>query len=174
VTDLSYPIGRFTESPDRSVEARRRRIGDIAALPALLEEAIEGLGDAELDTPYRPGGWTVRQVVHHLADSHMNAYVRVRLVLTEDQPTVKPYDQSLWAGIVDARTAPVGPSLQILRGLHARWVALLESLPDEAFDRSANHPEVGRVTLHWFVDQYAWHCRHHVAHIRGLRERSGW
>ena len=172
--NLSYPIGRFEASSDRSDEARRRRIRDIAQLPGQLAQAIHGLGDAELDAPYRPGGWTIRQVVHHLADSHLNAFVRLRLALTEDEPVIKPYDQASWASLPDAAAGPVAPSIAILDGLHRRWASLLETLPPEAFSRTARHPEVGPITIDWILDQYAWHGRHHVAHILAARERNGW
>lgn len=169
--DLAYPIGPFVESADRSAEARRSRIQDIAELPLLLGRAVDGLKDGELDTSYRPGGWTIRQVVHHLADSHANAVIRLRLMLTEDDPAIKPYDQEAWAALPDATVGPVDSSLAILEGLHARWVALLESLPESAFSRTANHPEVGSITVDWILDQYAWHGRHHTAHILAARER---
>ncbi len=172
--DLSFPIGRFEASSDRSDTARRARIRAISALPDLVARAVLGLGDAELDTPYRPGGWTVRQVVHHLADSHANAFIRLRLALTEDEPVIKPYDQAAWARLPDAGSAPVAASLALLEGLHARWAALLEALPPEAFSRVAVHPEVGPITVDWILDQYAWHGRHHVAHIKAARERNGW
>ena len=130
--------------------------------------------DSQLDTPYRDGGWTIRQVVHHLADSHANSYVRFKLALTEQWPTIKPYDEAAWAELADSRKLPVEPSLQMIAGLHARWVALLESLSEEDFQRGFTHPERGRMTLATNLALYAWHSRHHTAHISGLRARMGW
>jgi uncharacterized damage-inducible protein DinB len=146
----------------------------IAVLPTRVREAVAGLHDAQLDTPYRPGGWTVRQVVHHIADSHMNAYVRLRFALTEDHPTIKPYSESAWAELADARTMPVDVSLTLLDGLHARWSALLRSLAPEQFARSLTHPESGEMTIDSLVALYAWHGRHHTAHITELRNSEGW
>jgi hypothetical protein len=177
--DLQYPIGKFAW--DRSGEGllaseaeRQQWLAEIEEAPARLQAAVAGLTDAQLDTPYRPGGWTVRQVVHHLPDSHMNACVRFRLALTEDEPTIKPYQEDLWAQLSDARTAPAEPSLALLAALHLRWVALLRSLKPEDFSRTLKHPELGRVTLEKYLAMYAWHGKHHVAHITGLRQRSGW
>jgi hypothetical protein len=145
----------------------------LAALPGAMRAAVAGLSAAQLDTPYRPGGWTVRQVVHHVPDSHMNAYMRCRLALTEDEPTIRPYDEKAWAELSDS-TGPIDGSLAILDGLHGRWVALLRGLPPVALARSFRHPETGL----WRVDEvtalYAWHSAHHLAHITSLRERSGW
>ena len=172
--DLSYPIGRFDFGKPVVAEARPQLIAEIEAAPARFREAVRGLGDEQLDTPYRPGGWTVRQVVHHFADSHMNAYVRFRLALTENEPTIRPYDQKAWAELPDARTAPVEPSLQLIEGMHARWVRLLETLSDADFARTFRHPELGLVRLDSNLALYAWHGRHHAAHIAGLRQRNGW
>jgi uncharacterized damage-inducible protein DinB len=156
-------------------EAERQHwLADIAETPARLRAAVAGLTEAQLDTPYRPDGWTVRQVVHHLADSHLNSYVRFRLALTEDEPTIKPYDQERWAKLSDARTAPAELSLTLLDTLHQRWVMLLRSLKPQDFSRALKHPELGRVTLEKYLALYAWHGKHHVAHITGLRQRSGW
>ncbi|HLI30711.1 MAG TPA: putative metal-dependent hydrolase, partial [Terriglobia bacterium] len=146
----------------------------IEEVPARLRAAVKGLSDAQLDTPYREGGWTVRQVVHHLADSHMNSYVRFRLALTESEPTIKTYDQTRWAELRDARTAPVEPSLALLESLHKRWVLLLKSLEAADFSRTFRHPDRGTMTLDQNLALYAWHGRHHVAHITSLRERMGW
>ena len=146
----------------------------MAVAPARFRAAVEGLDDTRLDTPYRPGGWTVRQVVHHVADSHQNAYVRFRLALTEEEPTIKPYDEKKWAELVDARTLPVDVSLQLIHALHHRWVELLSSLTDAEFTRRFRHPEVGLMRLDTYLAGYAWHCRHHAAHITGLKERMGW
>jgi uncharacterized damage-inducible protein DinB len=152
---------------------RARLIDELAGVPAALEAAIEGLNDAQLDTPYREGGWTVRQVVHHLADSHINAFIRAKLVLTEDHPTLKPYQQDRWAELTDAKL-PVAPSLAILRGLHERWVALLRSLPETAWTRTAFHPENGEMTLDDILQLYAHHGSTHAAQIETLRARTGW
>ena len=140
----------------------------------MLRQAVAGLNDEQIDTPYREGGWTVRQVVHHVADSHMNAYVRARLTLTEDRPLVQPYDEKVWAVLHDARTAPIEPSLALIEGLHARFVALLRSLSPSDFTRTFRHPETGEWSLERLVAFYAWHGKHHTAHIRSLRERMGW
>ncbi|MGD0498166.1 MAG: YfiT family bacillithiol transferase [Bryobacteraceae bacterium] len=172
--DLSYPIGKFEAPRAIGAERRLQYIRVIAEAPAHYREAVRGLNDKQLDTLYRPGGWTVRQVIHHVADSHMNAYIRFRLALTEDDPTIKPYDQAKWAELEDARTAPVETSLALIESLHGRWAALAESLPDADFSRGFVHPERGRVALDSNLAMYAWHCRHHAAHITSLRERMGW
>ena len=177
--DLQYPIGKFTwgrtgQGLLASEAERQEWLNDIEAAPAQLRAAVSGLTDQQLDTPYRPGGWTVRQVVHHLADSHMNAYVRFRLGVTENEPTIKPYEEKLWAELTDARTAPADVSLTLLEALHRRWVTLLRSLKPEDFARAIKHPELGHVMLEKYLAMYAWHGKHHVAHINGLREQSGW
>jgi hypothetical protein len=171
--DLSYPIGKWRpEALDETT--RRERIAAIAAAPGELRRAIAGLSDEQLDTPYRPGGWTVRQVAHHLADSHMNAFIRLRLALTEEEPTIKPYDQARWALLADA-ALPVEVSLTLLEALHHRWIVLLEALAPAEFGRRFRHPEMDRVlTVDDLVSIYAWHGRHHVAHVTGLRARLGW
>jgi len=177
--DLQYPIGKFEwnrggEGLLASEAERQQWLADIESTPARLRAAVGGLTDAQLDTPYRPGGWTVRQVVHHLADSHLNSYVRFRLALTENEPVIKPYDQKLWGDLRDARTAPAELSLTLLDSLHQRWILLLRSLKPQDFSRALKHPELGRVTLEKYLAMYAWHGKHHVAHITGLRQRSGW
>ena len=172
--DLRYPIGKFTADPEVTDAKRRQWIEEIAATPAALRAAVAGLSDTRLDTPYRPGGWTVRQVAHHLPDSHLNAYVRFKLALTEAEPTVKTYDEAAWAELADGRTAPVELSLALLDSLHRRWVLVLRSLSPGDFARTFRHPEWGTVTLDWYLQQYAWHGRHHVAHVASLRERMGW
>jgi hypothetical protein len=172
--DLSYPIGRFELPESVTPEMRPPLIGEIEAAPAQFRAAVQGLSEQQLDTRYRPDGWTVRQVVHHVADSHLNAYIRFRLALTEDQPTIKPYDQAKWAELPDARTAPVETSLQLIDGLHQRWVVLLRTMSDDDFARCFNHPERGVMRLDFTLAMYAWHCRHHAAHITRLRERMGW
>jgi hypothetical protein len=172
--DLRYPIGRFQAVMPVTSELRAAAIDAIAGLPARLRSAVGDLGDAQLDTPYRPQGWTVRQVVHHVADSHMNGLTRVKLALTEDTPTIKPYDESAWALLPDMRL-PVAVSLGIIDGLHARWAALYRGLNVEDFSRTFVHPELGaQLTLDWHLQQYAWHSHHHLAHITELRRRQGW
>ena len=172
--DLRYPIGRFERPAAATAEDREGWIAALAAAPARLRAAVRGLDEAQLDTPYRPGGWTVRQVIHHVPDSHMNSYIRFRLALTEADPLIKPYDEAQWAGLHDARTLPVEVSLQLLEALHTRWVDLLRSLSPAEFDRTFRHPELGQMTLYANLALYAWHGRHHEAHVTGLRERSGW
>jgi len=172
--DLRYPIGPFTWEGKASEEERRRFIGQIEETPARARAAVEGLSAGQLDTPYRPGGWTVRQVVHHLPDSHLNGYVRFRLALTEEAPAIKPYDEKRWAALSDAQTAPVDVSLELLESLHRRWVLLLRSLGPAEFARTFRHPETGVQNLDKYLGLYAWHGRHHVAHITSLRERMGW
>jgi hypothetical protein len=146
----------------------------VAAAPAKLREAVRGLTPDRLDTPYRDGGWTPRQIVHHVPDSHLNAYVRFKLALTEDVPLIKPYDQDLWAGLDDSRLTPIETSLALVEALHVRWVILLRSLPDASFQRTFNHPEMGIVPLDRVLALYAWHGQHHAAQIAALRERRGW
>lgn len=172
-TDLRYPIGKLQRAENLSDAQRTSLISAIAEAPAKLRQAVAGLNDQQLDTPYRPGGWTVRQVVHHLPDSHMNSVVRFKLALTEDEPTVKPYDEALWAKLADAK-APIEPSLLLLENLHTRWLTLLNSLSPSDWKRTVRHPEIGVITLDGLLQIYAWHGRHHVAHITSLRERNGW
>ena len=171
--DLRYPIGKF-ERPDTVTADRRTAwIGDIEATPARFREIVSGLNDEQLDTPYRPGGWTVRQVVHHVADSHMNSFIRFRLGLTEDEPTVKPYDEKRWAELCDSGM-PVDVSLQIIEALHRRWVVLLRGMSDADFSRTFRHPEMGSFRLDSNLALYAWHGKHHEAHIGNLRKTKGW
>ena len=175
MTDLRYPIGPFAYDGLMTDARRSQCVARIAAAPARLRAAVAGLDDAQLDTPYRPGGWTVRQVVHHVPDSHLNAYTRIRLALTEDVPTIKPYEEARWAELPDARTLPVDVSLALLDALHGRWVALLEGLGAADGARQLRHPEHGRLmTIDELCALYAWHGDHHVAHVTGLRERMGW
>lgn len=155
-------------------EERMNHIGAIERLPAEADAVVAGLDDAALDTPYREGGWSPRQVIHHLADSHMNAFIRTRLVVTEDHPAIKPYDQDAWAALADTTSMPVAISLSILAGLHARWACFLRSLPDDAFSRTAFHPEHGDVTLDGLVAMYARHGTNYCRQIRDLRDRKGW
>jgi uncharacterized damage-inducible protein DinB len=153
---------------------RAAHIHTLKMLPGRLRTAVAGLSDAQLDTPYREGGWTLRQVVHHVADSHTNSYVRFKLALTEDWPTIKPYDEAAWANLADSRWLPVEVSLAMIEGLHTRWVGLLESLSDADFQKGFEHPEMGRQNLAKVLALYDWHSRHHTAHITGLRQRQGW
>jgi hypothetical protein len=173
-TDLRYPVGQFRRPESLDEAQRRRAIDAIAATPAKLRAALKGLTDAQLDTPYRPGGWTVRQVVHHVPDSHMNAYVRFKLALTEDEPTIKPYDEARWAELADSRETPIETSLVLLERLHERWVTLLRSMRDTDFARRLHHPETGIQRLDQVLALYEWHGAHHVGHIISLRERMGW
>jgi hypothetical protein len=172
--DLRYPNGKFTPPGRLTDDARRDCILAIAETPRKLKAAVAGLTDAQLDTPYREGGWTVRQVVHHIADSHLNAYVRFKLAITEDEPGIKTYQEKLWAETVDAKKMPVGVSLALLENLHDRWVTFLGALTPGDFDRKFHHPENGPRDLHWLLALYAWHGRHHEAHVVNLRKRMGW
>lgn len=172
--DLQYPVGQLVPPVAADATWRQGAIASIAAAPAALRRAVHGLTNEQLATPYRPGGWTVRQVVHHVVDSHLNAYVRLRLALTEDRPTIRPYDEAAWAELADARAMDVEVSLQLLDLLHRRFVALWESLPSAAFDRTYVHPESGSHSLDYLLAMYEWHGRHHVAHITSLRQRMGW
>lgn len=176
MTDLRYPTGRFTRpTAALSNSQRKEMINTIAETPAAIRSAIRGLSDEQLDTPYRPGGWTVRQVVHHVPDSHLNSYTRFKLGLTEEVPTVKPYDEARWADLADVRETPVETSLVLLESLHDRWVRLLRSMSAEDFGRRVNHPEWDApMSLDVLLALYAWHGPHHTAHITGLRERMGW
>jgi uncharacterized damage-inducible protein DinB len=172
-TDLRYPIGRFRKVTSLTDAERRESIEAIAAAPARLRAAVQGLTEEQLDTPYRPGGWTVRQVVHHVADSHMNAYIRFKWTLTEDNPTIRTYQQGQWAELPDS-FGPVAGSLTMLEALHDRWVRLLRAMKPADFARPFNHPENGPMTLDSLLVLYDWHGRHHTAHVTGLRERMGW
>jgi hypothetical protein len=174
MSDLRYPLGRFNFENEPNDEERRRFIAQIAEAPLMLREAVGGLSDEQLDTEYHPGGWTVRQVVHHLPDSHLNSYVRFKLALTEEEPTIKPYDEEGWARLEDSRITPPATSLDLLEALHERWVVLLRSLSPEDFQRTFRHPDLGKVSLNKNVGLYAWHGRHHIAHITKLGERLGW
>lgn len=175
MTDPRYPIGQFVSPAEFSPAVREQLIAEVAAAPTAMRRAVDGLTAAQLDTPYRPGGWTVRQVVHHVPDSHLHAYVRFKLALTEDEPTIKPYAEQLWAELPDTAATPVDASLRILDGVHARWTSLMRAMSDADFRRGYYHPEHARVvTLDEALAQYAWHGKHHVAHITALRQRSGW
>lgn len=173
--DLRYPIGNFAYDGQATADARRERISQIEQAPAALRAAVRGLSETQLGTAYRPGGWTVRQVVHHVPDSHLNAVTRFKLALTEPNPTIRPYDEARWAELGDVPGTPVEVSLRLLEALHERWVVLLRSLSAADFDRTLFHPERGAtMTLDELLALYAWHGRHHTAHITGLRERAGW
>jgi uncharacterized damage-inducible protein DinB len=174
-TDLRYPVGKFDWRAPVSETEYPRLIAEIAEAPNALRTAVAGLSPDQLGTPYRPEGWTVKQVVHHIPDSHLNAYTRFKLALTEEEPTIKPYDEAAWAKLPDSQTVPVDVSLTLLDTLHTRWVALLRSMGAADFARTLRHPEHDRVlTLGQMLGLYAWHGRHHVAHITALRKREGW
>ena len=174
--DLRYPIGKFRRSEAiLTTDQRREFIDAIEQTPARLTSAVKNLKPEQLDTPYRPGGWTIRQVVHHVPDSHMNAYVRMKLALTEDLPTIKPYDEARWAELPDAKSSPIEPSLAILENLHKRWVLMLKSLSPTEWSRKFNHPDWEKpMSLDDSLALYAWHGKHHVAHVTALRERNAW
>ena len=171
--DLRYPIGQFQAPAAATPELRRAWIDTIAAAPARYRDAVRGLSDAQLDTPYRPEGWTVRQVIHHVADSHMNSFIRFRLALTEDEPTIKPYDEAKWALLKDA-AEPVEVSLALIDNLHHRWVVMLRAIEEDDFARTLRHPASGLMNLDTLLALYAWHSRHHEAHITRLSDRLGW
>jgi len=171
--DPRYPIGKFAAPQQITRDERIGAIAALADLPTELRNALQGLKFAQINTPYREGGWTVRQLVHHIADSHMNAFIRVRLALTEDWPTIKPYNEAAWATLHDS-TAPIEWSLELLESLHARWVMLLQSLTEEQWQRGFRHPESGPMTVEYATLVYGWHSRHHVAHINHLRAAQGW
>jgi hypothetical protein len=174
MTDLRYPIGKAETPRDLDPERRRELTSRIERTPDRLREAVAGLNAEQLDTPYRPGGWTVRQLVHHVPDSHLNAYTRFKLALTEDEPLIKTYDEGRWAELPDSRSVPVEVSLALLESLHRRWVALLRALPAADFQKTLKHPEWGQMTLDQVLGLYAWHGDHHVAHVNSLRQRMGW
>ena len=174
MSDLRYPIGAFTFEAAPTPDKRGGWIRQIAEAPSEMRAAVNGLNERQFETPYRPGGWTVRQVLHHVPDSHLNAYCRFKFGLTENNPTIKPYDEAAWANVADtARTRPE-VSLALLDALHERWVVLLESMSATDFGRPLQHPERGPITLDWMLQLYAWHGRHHVAHVTVLRKREGW
>jgi uncharacterized damage-inducible protein DinB len=172
--DLRYPVGRYTKPASISAAEREGFIVEIAGTPGKLRAATKGLTDSQLDTPYRDGGWTVRQVVHHLPDSHLNAYIRFKLALTEEEPLIHPYAEELWAELPEAKSGPVELSLSLLDAIHARWIAAIRALPESSFRRKYIHPESGPTTLAEQLADYAWHGRHHIGHITALRSRKGW
>jgi uncharacterized damage-inducible protein DinB len=172
--DLRFPVGKFHFEGPLTPEQQKSCLDEIAQTPAKLRSAVKGLSDSQLDTPYRPEGWTVRQVVHHVPDSHLNSYVRFKLALTEDDPTIKTYAEDRWAELADTKATPVDVSLTLLDSLHDRWVRLLRSLTPEQWQRTFRHPQLGPLTLEKTLALYAWHGRHHVAHITELRKRMSW
>jgi len=173
--DLRYPTGKFSFESEVTPDKRTKFIAAIREAPALMRGALKGLNDAQLDTPYREGGWTPRQIAHHVPESHMNAYTRFKLAITEDNPTIKPYDENAWAKTADIVREPVETSVVLLDALHKRWVSLLETMKPEDFSRTVFHPEHKReMNLDYLLQMYAWHGRHHAAHITGLRSRQGW
>jgi uncharacterized damage-inducible protein DinB len=178
MADLRYPLGKFEWIPPGNEEQMAKRRVDytevLANLPSSMAAAVKGLNATQLDTPYRPEGWTVRQVVHHVPDSHLNAYVRFKLALTEDRPTIRPYDEAKWAQLPDSTITPIEVSLQLLAALQSRWVDLVRSMQPSDFSRTLLHPERGTLTLDQMLAMYAWHSTHHTAHITSLRERMGW
>jgi uncharacterized damage-inducible protein DinB len=174
MSDPRYPIGKFNGQAPAGQAEREKFIKDIEETPTRLKAAINGLSDKQLDTTYRDGGWTVRQVVHHVQDSHLNAYVRFKLALTEEEPTIKPYCEDRWAELADSKLTPIEVSLHLLDSLHKRWVLLLRSLKPEDWKKTFRHPELGVMNLDKTLALYAWHGRHHVGHITTLREKMGW
>jgi uncharacterized damage-inducible protein DinB len=174
MNDPRYPIGRYERRDVLTADERAAMIEQIAAVPQKMREAVAGLTPQQLETPYREGGWTLRQVVHHVPDSHMNSYVRFKLALTEQTPTIRPYDEARWAELADSVDTPPATSMALLESLHDRWVRLLRSMSADDFQRTLNHPESGLMTLDAMVALYAWHGRHHVAHITSTRARNGW
>jgi uncharacterized damage-inducible protein DinB len=173
-TDLRYPIGKFNGQPAANDGERRQFLKDLEEAPARLRAAVEGLSDKQLDTPYREGGWTVRQVVHHVPDSHLNSYIRFKWALTEDEPTVKTYYEDRWAELADSKSTPIQVSLTLLDSLHQRWTNLLKSFKADDWKKTLRHPDLGVMTLDKMLALYAWHGKHHVAHITALRNRMGW
>jgi hypothetical protein len=172
---LKYPVGRFTRPETVTSELLSNAIVQIEAFSAKLRAAVEGLTDSQLDTPYREGGWTIRQVVHHCADSHMNAFSRFKLARTEDNPTIYPYHENLWAELEDSKNLPLDPSLSMIDGIHARWSMLLKHFSADDFARTFFHPQQDRnVRLDFTTLMYAWHCKHHLAHITNLKSFKGW
>lgn len=171
---LRYPIGKFSPPKEITTSAIKNFIKTIEETPEKLRAAVQDLNEEQLDTPYRPGGWTIRQVIHHLPDSHMNSYVRFKLALTENTPAIKTYDEAKWAELDDSKDTPIEVSLNLLESLHKRWVVLLRSMSEKDFHKTVNHPEWGEIKLDRMLALYAWHCRHHLAHITSLRQRMGW
>jgi len=172
--DPRYPVGKFEYAGPYAEAQRKKFIEAIEKTPAKMRAAVKGLRPKQLDTPYREGGWTVRQVVHHVPDSHLNAYTRLKLALTESEPTIKPYDEKAWAELADTRETPIATSLALLEDLHERWVKLWRSLKPADYARTFRHPEAGVRTVDWLLALYAWHGAHHVGHVTALRKKMGW
>jgi uncharacterized damage-inducible protein DinB len=172
--DLRFPTGRFQRPASLDADGRARAIDIIADTPGRLREAVRGLTEQQVETPYRPGGWTIRQVVHHVPDSHVNAYCRFKLALTEDEPTIKPYDEGRWAELNDSKVVPIATSLAFLDAVHERWLAILRAMSASDFERMLTHPESGRQRLDQMLALYAWHGPHHIAHVTAVRARMGW
>lgn len=175
IEDLKYPIGPYTKSQVITKEMISGFINDIATFPEKIKKEVSGLTDAQLDTEYRPNGWTIRQVVNHCADSHMNSLIRFKLALTEDNPTIKPYKEELWAELADSKSMPIGPALKMIKGIHERWVVVLNHLTEDDMKRTFVHPQSGQqIMLEENLAIYAWHCNHHLAHITHLKKSKGW
>jgi uncharacterized damage-inducible protein DinB len=172
--DLKYPIGKFNFPGNYSPPERKQLIKEISTLPSRLRKAVEGMSEGQLQTQYRPEGWTVRQLINHISDSHINAFVRLKLALTEDNPTIKPYNEDAWVRLADTREMPIENCLLLLEVLHQKWVFILDSLIEENFQRTLRHPESGLMTVERLLGMYAWHGNHHLAHITRLRERMNW
>jgi uncharacterized damage-inducible protein DinB len=172
--DPRYPIGKFSFEGPLTAERKKQYLNDIEQTPARLRTAVRGLSDEQLNTPYRDGGWTVRQLAHHVPDSHMNAYIRFKLALTEDEPTIRPYMEDRWAELPESKQAPIDVSLALLDSLHERWALVLRNISDAGWKRTFRHPEMGLLSLEKTLALYAWHGRHHVAHVTSLREKMGW
>lgn len=174
MSDPRFPIGKFAYEGALNEEQKATYLDDIEQTPARMRSAVRGLSDKQLDTPYRDGGWTVRQLVHHVPDSHLNSYVRFKLALTEDEPTIRPYLEDRWAELPEAKSAPIEPSLALLESLHKRWNLALRSIRPAEWKRTFRHPELGAMSLEKALALYAWHGKHHVAHVTALREKMGW
>jgi uncharacterized damage-inducible protein DinB len=174
MSDPRYPIGKFSFDGTLTAAQRKQYLNDIEQTPARLRAAVRGLSDEQLNTPYREGGWTVRQLAHHVPDSHMNAYIRFKLALTEDEPTIRPYMEDRWAELPESKQAPIDVSLTLLDSMHQRWTMVLRNIPDADWKRTFRHPEMGLLSLEKTLALYAWHGKHHVAHVTTLREKMGW
>jgi len=174
MSDPRYPIGKFSYSGPPTGDQKQQHLDNIEQTPSSLRAALHGLSDQQLNTPYRDGGWTLRQLAHHVPDSHMNAYIRFKLALTEDVPTIKPYMENLWAELPEAKRAPIDVSLALLESLHQRWMLMLREMSDADWKRTFRHPQMGPMSLEKNLALYSWHGRHHVAHVTSLREKMGW